>query len=245
MTPRSDTLLSDSGLDALILCGGLGTRLQSVVPGKQKVVAEVGNRPFLGILLDTIFSQGIKRAVLCVGHHKEQVMEYAEKERAVNPAWGEIVFSEEDAPLGTGGAIKNAESKVTGKDFFVMNGDTLADVSLQEMYEFHVRHKSVLTIAAAPVPDRADVGSIDREADGSIMGFRERAETRAGLINAGTYIMTRDIFGAMPKVPFSLETNFFPKIVATNSCYAFVAGADVLDIGTPERYTTANKRFAV
>lgn len=218
--------------------------MKSVVPDRQKVVAHVGNRPFLGILLDRIFNERVARAVLCVGHHKEQVIGYIEKERAGNPQWGEIVFSEEDVPLGTGGAVKNAEREVQSEDFFVMNGDTLSDTNLGDMYHFHKQNHSVVTIAAAPVPDRADVGSIDMEENGRIIGFRERAEQRAGFVNAGTYVMQRKAFNEMPSAPFSLETDFFPKIVKAEPCFAFIAGADVLDIGTPERYTTANKRFA-
>jgi D-glycero-alpha-D-manno-heptose 1-phosphate guanylyltransferase len=231
-------------IDAVVLCGGLGTRLQGVLPGRQKVVAEVGNQPFLGILLDRIFKEGIGRAVLCVGHLKEQVTHYIRHEESKHPEWGEIVFSEEDTPLGTGGAVKNAEAKIAGDQFFVLNGDTLAEVPLRELHDFHRAKDSMVTIAAVPSTDRSDVGSIDAGSDARILGFRERAEQRAGLVNAGTYLMRREALGHMPSGIFSIEKDFFPKIAASHACYAFVMAGDVLDIGTPERYNRAKQLFA-
>lgn len=233
--------LSLENIDAVVLCGGLSTRLQSIIPGRQKVVAEIGGRPFLGILLDKIFSQGLKRAVLCVGHFKEQVIDYVHHEQVNHPEWGEIVFSEEDKPLGTGGAIKNAESKITSRHFFAMNGDTLTDLPLSKLADFHRANGSFVTIAAAPDPDRADVGSIELGPENRIAGFRERAAKRAGLVNAGTYLMQRKALDYMPRGTFSIEKDFFPKIVAAHTCYAFMVSGDVLDIGTPERYSRANE----
>jgi NDP-sugar pyrophosphorylase family protein len=230
-------------VDALVLCGGLGTRLRPLITDRPKALAEISGRPFIDILLDRIFAQGISRAVLCVGFEKEQIKDHITLARAQRPAWGEVVFSEEDAPLGTGGAIKNAEALVGGEHFFVLNGDTLAEVVLADLYGFHREKKSTVTIAAAPVPDRADVGSLDIRDDGRISGFRERAADRAGYVNAGAYMMHRSVFDIMPpEGEFSLEQDIFPKVVVTHPCFAFVTDASVLDIGTPERYRRANER---
>lgn len=231
------------GTDAVILAGGLGTRLRSVVPDRPKVLAEVAGRPFLGVLLDHLFSQGVGRAVLCVSYRKEQIVEYVRREKAAHDRWGAVVFSEENEPLGTGGAVKNAEEMVRSEHFFVLNGDTLSGVPLPKLYDAHRSKNGMLTIAVAPVPGRADVGSIDLGPDGRIKGFRERAAERAGFVNAGTYVMQKDVFRHMPSGVFSLETDFFPDIVARQPCYAFVADVDVLDIGTPERYTRAKEIF--
>ncbi len=230
-------------MDAVILCGGRGTRLESILPGRQKVTALVGTQHFIVIVLDRLFSEGVGRVVLCVGHLKDQVVEIVSREKSSRPGWGEIIFSEEEEPLGTGGAVKHAESKILGDHFFVMNGDTLAHVPLAELHDFHLSRGSVLTIAAAPIPDRADVGSIDLGNEHRIHGFRERAEKRAGFVNAGTYLMTRQALAEMPLGSFSIEKDFFPQLITTHPCYAFVVPIEVLDIGTPERYQKAQDIF--
>jgi len=228
-------------VDALVLCGGLGARLRSTVPNLPKPLARVNGRAFLDIFLDRLFQGGIGRAILCVGYRKEQIIKHIKEEAPRHPSWGEIIFSEEDMPLGTGGAVKNAEAKIRGDQFFVLNGDTLAEVPLLELRDFHHEKGSMVTIAAAPVPDRSDVGSIDIHASGRITGFRERATERAGFVSAGIYLMEKTALHSMPDGAFSLEQDFFPKITAEYPCFAFITAGDVLDIGTPERYNRANQ----
>lgn len=233
-------------IDAVVLCGGLGTRLQDILPHRQKVVVKVGSRPFLGILLDRIFSQGVGRAVLCVGHLKEQVIDYIRHEKIKHPEWGEIVFSEEEKPLGTGGAIKNAESKITSDYFFVMNGDSWIEegIDLHALHDFHKKKNKLATVVLARPRKEKDYGAVFLEEDGKIGGFNEKAkENKTHFMNAGVYLMRKKVFGLMPRGVFSLETDFFPKLVG-GAFYGFPVDGDLVDIGTPERYHLANKIFS-
>ncbi|MBI2033739.1 MAG: NTP transferase domain-containing protein [Candidatus Liptonbacteria bacterium] len=233
-------------IDAVVLCGGLGTRLQGILPGRQKVVMKVGSQPFLGTLLDRIFSQGVGRAVLCVGHLKEQVIDYILHKKIKHSEWGEIVFSEEEKPLGTGGAIKNAESKITSDHFFVMNGDSWIEggIDLHKLHDFHKKKNTLATVVLARPRKEKDYGAVFLKEDGKIGGFNEKAnENRTHFMNAGVYLMEKKSFELMPEGPFSLENDFFPKLVG-GAMYGFPVEGELIDIGTPERYRLANKKYA-
>lgn len=227
-------------VDVVILAGGLGTRLRGVLGDVPKVLALVGGRPFLDILLDRLFAQKVGRIILCVGHLKEAVKDHVRDMARKDQRFRCIEFSEEESPLGTGGAIKNAQALIRGEDCIVMNGDTLTDIDVRQLYHFHKKRGGLVTIAAVASNGRDDVGRVVVDDEGKILGFNEKEKTRSSLLNSGTYVMHKKVFSHMPNAPFSLEHDFFPRLVADLSCYAFIAKGDVLDIGTPERYNAAN-----
>ena len=115
--------LDSSNIDTVILAGGLGTRLKSVLNDKPKCLAPINGKPFIDILLDYCIKQGFKRFILCVGYLKEQIIEYLN-----NRSDCEIIFSEEDEPLGTAGAIKNSEPFIKSDPILIMNGDSFINV---------------------------------------------------------------------------------------------------------------------
>jgi len=228
-----------SNVDVFILCGGAGTRLRSVVSGMSKVIAEIGGRPFLDILLDNLFLWGFRRIYLGVGYMKEQIIgRYKHDSR--------ILFSEEEKPLGTGGAIKHAAPLFSGEHVLVMNGDSFCAVDYGRFYDFHLKNKAFLSIVLAKESDRTDAGNVAIDSTGRITNFQEKSPAKNGerLINGGIYLMRRDVFDHMPaKDIFSIEHDFFPNILE-KPCYGFVVDGEVMDIGIPERYWKINKYFS-
>jgi NDP-sugar pyrophosphorylase family protein len=232
MIEQSETKLPQ----ALVLCGGLGTRLQAAFDSGPKALAPVAGRPFLDYQLAWLRRQGVHRAVLCVGYRHEQI-------EALYPAGAGdpvIAYSEESEPLGTAGAVKNAERFVDGERFFVVNGDSLANASLADLFAFHRERGAVATIATVAVDDAARYGSVAADDEGRVTGFAEKgAANGPGRVNAGIYVMERAVLDAIPagrKV--SLERETFPSL-AGRGLYAFAAHGSFIDIGVPEALASA------
>ena len=227
-----------AGIDAIVLCGGKGTRLQSVISDRPKMLADVGGRPFLDMLIDRISAAGVKRVILSVGYMRDQITaRYARTDG--------IFFAEEEKPLGTGGGVKNAESFLTGEDVLVMNGDSFISgpVDLAAFYRFHKEHGADITMMLAQPRDEKDYGVVTIDAEGKISRFHEKADDGSvHYMSAGIYMMKRDLFGRMPQDAFSLETDFFPSLVG-GAFFGFPIEGKVVDIGTPERYKAAQGSF--
>lgn len=222
--------------DTVILAGGLGKRLQSVTKGEQKVLAKIDGKPFIAILIDFIASQGGKRFILCTGHGAENV----EKEIGQLFPSLEILFSKEDEPLGTGGAIKKGSGLVKTKQFLAMNGDCFCPIDYNAMVESHIANRAQATIAVTEVPDAREYGTIEADSKGRITAFKEKQPIeRAALINTGTYCLDRHVFDLVPTAgKFSIEYDFFPHLINKTFC-SFRAPNRFIDIGTPERYEWA------
>jgi NDP-sugar pyrophosphorylase family protein len=225
--------------DVAILCGGLGTRLQSAVPDRPKALASVQGMPFLQLLVDSLKQQGLRRFIFCVGHLREQIIAHFAKQGDADYA-----FSIETSPLGTGGAVRNALPLVRSDPFLVLNGDSICSVDYAALLDYHRRKAAELTLVAAPVRKREDGGNLLLGASGEVTEFREKLPlARAGLpglINAGIYAMkTSTAHGWHFRDPFSMEREVIPELVTARHCYGFRVESDVIDIGTPERYQDA------
>ncbi len=226
--------------DVVILAGGLGKRLHPVTGGAQKVLARIGDQPFLEILIDYIASQGGMRFILCVGHGSNEVETHFKKKCRGR----EIIFSRESTPLGTGGAIKQGSALVKTDTFLAMNGDCFCVINYNALIAAHRRHKAKATIAITSLPDVRDYGSITVNDKSQIIAFKEKsALVGAGLINTGTYCLDRDVFNLAPTPQkFSIEHDFFPHLVG-QGFYAFKVENRFIDIGTPERYSWAQEHL--
>ena len=132
-------------IDVVILCGGLGKRLQSVIHNQPKVLAKIWDTTFLDILLNKISTYGFKNIILCTGHLKENIKKYVEYYYNNTNDYN-IKFSEEETPLGTGGAIKNAKLLINSDNFIVMNGDSICDIDFNEFYKFHINNNAIISI---------------------------------------------------------------------------------------------------
>jgi NDP-sugar pyrophosphorylase family protein len=232
--------MSDAGWPerALILAGGLGTRLASVVADRPKVLAPVGGRPFLDVLIDGLAARGLRHFVLLLGSRHEQVLAHLEARRAQWPACVELAVSVESSPLGTAGAVKLAQASC-GERFFLFNGDTYFDVDLAALVAAHERAAAVVTIAAAQVDDADRYGRIEVTPGGLVARFREKdVAAGPGLINAGVYLVEPRLLGYIPpEQPVSLERDTFPALLAVGLPIAVSAQSGAFfDIGTPSSY---------
>ena len=225
--------------DIVILAGGMGKRLASVTGGGQKVLAKVGDKPFLDILIDFIAAQGGRRFILCTGHGGDAVEAHFRDRRDV-----EILISHEQEPLGTGGAIKQGASLVKTDKFLAMNGDCFCVIDYNAMIAAHTKHKANATIAVTLMPDARDYGTIELDAEKRISSFKEKQpELQAAFINTGTYCLDRNAFNMVDTpAKFSIEYDFFPILVGRDF-YGFEVENKFIDIGTPERYAWAQEHL--
>jgi NDP-sugar pyrophosphorylase family protein len=161
---------------AVILAGGLGTRLRAAHATGPKSMVPVGGRPFLDYLLTWLRSQGVKEVILCVGYKRTHIQKYVGKGRK----WGlRVTYSIEEDLLGTGGAVKKAERLVPGAKLFVINGDTILGVNLKEMIKFHLSRRALATLAVVKVEDDQRYGSLRLDDAGKITAFLEKTERDA------------------------------------------------------------------
>ncbi len=224
-------------ITAVLLVGGMGTRLRSVLPAAPKPLASVGSRSFLELLVRQLRSQGIRRLVMCSGYLADQI----EATFGDGRAWDvTIEYSRERQPLGTAGALKLAQRHLQEVDeFLVMNGDSFLDIDFKQLVRFHRERKGLASMAVVPVADTGRYGTVRVDPTGRVLGFTEKAGTSGpGLINAGVYVFNRAIFEHIPEGPVSLEKNVFPLIL-DRGIYALEQRGMFIDIGTPEDYARA------
>ncbi|SMC26308.1 D-glycero-alpha-D-manno-heptose 1-phosphate guanylyltransferase [Desulfacinum hydrothermale DSM 13146] len=230
-------------LPVLVLAGGLGTRLRPEVPDRPKALARVAGEPFLGRLLRWLKAQGLERVVLCVGYLWERIADYV----GDGAPWGlEVVLSVEETPLGTAGALKNAERYVQGP-FFVLNGDTFLDVSLAALARFHEENGWLATLAVTHVEDGVSFGVVEMDSRGRLLSFNEKKGIpgRPAWINGGVYLLERRVLGAIaPGRAVSLEKEVLPGLLDHGEALGcFPARGTFLDIGTPDRYRKSQKEL--
>jgi D-glycero-alpha-D-manno-heptose 1-phosphate guanylyltransferase len=224
-------------IPALLLVGGKGTRLRSVVPSAPKPMAAVGGRSFLELLVQQLRVQGIRRLVMCSGYLADQIEEKFGDGRAWDVS---IAYSREPEPMGTGGALRLAQSYLAeGADFLVMNGDSFLEIDLARLVQFHRERAGLASMAVVPVEDAGRYGTVRIDANGRVIGFSEKTGNNApGVINAGVYVFNRAIFDHISPGPTSLERDVFPKVLA-HGVHAFEQNGMFIDIGTPEDYARA------
>jgi D-glycero-alpha-D-manno-heptose 1-phosphate guanylyltransferase len=219
--------------EAIILAGGLGTRLKTAVPDLPKCMAPVNGRPFLFYVINYLRSQGIEKFIFSLGYKHEVIEEY------LNDQFSTLDFqcSIEKEPLGTGGAILASCYKTTEEDVLVVNGDTLFKVSVAEAASFHFNKKSNCTLILKPMNNFERYGVVALNEDYSVESFQEKKFYKEGLINGGVYILNVPAF-LEEELPskFSFEKDFLEKYFATRKIYATIQDNYFIDIGIPEDY---------
>jgi D-glycero-alpha-D-manno-heptose 1-phosphate guanylyltransferase len=222
---------------AVLLVGGMGTRLRSVVPSVPKPLAAVGDRSFLELLIRQIRYQGIRRIVMCTGFLAEQI----ENKFGDGRAWEvSIEYSHEEQPLGTAGALKLAQRHLEGvPEFLVLNGDSFLEADFDQLIRLNHERNGLATMAVVRLEDTGRYGTVRVDADGRLVGFAEKTEAGvADWINAGVYVFTSAIFEHIPQGEASLERDVFPRIIE-HGVYAAEQRGMFIDIGTPEDYARA------
>ncbi len=226
-------------MDAVILVGGQGIRLRSVVSDKPKPMAEVAGRPLLEWLLIALRAQKFQRVILATGHKSEFVEEYFESGERLGI---EILYSRDPFPLGTGGGIRHALQYVTSDRFLAMNGDSYCRFDVPRLSSQHEKYDAKATLWLVRMDDCSRYGSVEVSNAGEITAFREKSpETRSGVINAGVYLFEKKVVEEIPENRrLSIEREFFPRLVG-NGLYAVIGDEPFIDIGTPESYREAEK----
>jgi len=228
-------------IPALLLVGGKGTRLRSVVSSVPKPLASVGDQPFLELLVRQLRHQGIRRLVMCSGYLADQI----EGKFGDGRAWDmKIEYSREQHPLGTAGALKLAQRHLQGdSDFLVMNGDSFLEMDFSPLIRLRRERNGLASMAVVPVSDAGRYGTVQVDADDRVIGFTEKTGTNAGgTINAGLYVFHRGIFEHIPEGPVSLERDVFPRVL-DRGVYALEQRGMFVDIGTPEDYASAQALY--
>lgn len=213
--------------------------MRSLINDRPKVLAPVGDKVFLELIIENLKAHGFKRIILSVGYLKEQIIDYFRGREDIK-----IEFSSEDAPLGTGGAVKKTGPLIQSEHFFVLNGDSFFPLDFSEFHNHHLKNEALLSIALAKIENVGDYGSVKMDDSGRISAFNEKISGKeGGLVNAGIYLMKKGIFSHMPEENcFSLEYDLFPKIL-DKSFYGFMGDGELIDIGTPERYQKTIRYF--
>jgi len=226
--------------EAIVLVGGLGTRLRSEVGELPKPLAPVAGRPFLAYLLDRLAETGIRRSILATGYGAAQI------EAAIGRRWQDMAidYSVEPEPLGTGGAIALAARSLLGGEAHVMNGDTFLRFDPAGLERSVRGQGAAMGMALAKVADVSRYGAVEVEA-GRVRRFREKGGEGAGLINAGSYFLTAEAFTACPSnAAFSFEDAVLRPLAEAGRVAAYVETSDFIDIGVPDDYRLAQSRFA-
>jgi NDP-sugar pyrophosphorylase family protein len=221
---------------ALILAGGLGTRLRSAVGDRPKALAEIQGRPFLAYMLDGLAAAGVCEVVLCTGYLGEQIRaHFGHEYRSLH-----LAYSQESEPRGTAGAVRLALPLIASSHVLVLNGDSLSDVDLQAFCTWTERQDASLAIALTCVADSDRFGSVETDAQGWVRKFEEKGQSRgAGWINAGIYLTQRRMLESLPADrPLSLERDVLPELIG-NGLAGYRSNGRFLDIGTPESYALA------
>ena len=229
-----------SDLSIAVLAGGLGTRLRPVISDRPKALGEIHGRPFLAYLLGQLSNAGSSRVVLCTGHLGEQI------EQAFGKIYRklQISYSRETRPLGTGGALRLALPHLLSDPVLVMNGDSFCATDLTSFWDWHSGRHSQATMLLAEVPNTQRYGSVKINADGAVTEFVEKKHGGSGLINAGVYLLSRQIIDSMPEdTAVSLEHDIFPVLMG-HGLYGYQERGRFLDIGTPEDFAAAEEFFA-
>jgi D-glycero-alpha-D-manno-heptose 1-phosphate guanylyltransferase len=224
--------------DCIILAGGMGTRLQSVVSDKPKCLADINGKPFLAHLSRYLRHYHFCKVVFAVGYMKELVIDYVMQHRDEFPF--AFDFAEENEPLGTGGAIINAMPYCNTDDVFVINGDTFFDVDLDAMLAYQQLKMADCTLALKPMTNADRYGLVHLNDEGMITAFQEKTTGASGLINGGIYCLFRPSFLNIPfETSFSFEKDYLEKFLNEREMAGFVQDRYFIDIGVPEDYARA------
>jgi D-glycero-alpha-D-manno-heptose 1-phosphate guanylyltransferase len=229
-------------MQSIILAGGLGTRLRSVLgEDLPKCMAPVAGKPFLHYILESLAQQRATSVILSLGYKWEAVEEYLEE----GPAWPfEIDLAIEEAPLGTGGAIRECLEEAGAEHVVILNGDTFFNVPLKDLIEQHAAGGAETTLALKPMKDFERYGVVALDDKGLITGFEEKRPRAEGIINGGVYCIDREAF-LRRKLPrkFSFEKEYLEVVAPEGVLRGIVREDYFIDIGVPEDFDRAQQDF--
>ncbi len=224
-------------MKAIILVGGEGLRLRPLTCNVPKPMVPVANKPFLEHMLDNLKRHHIDEAILAICYLPDRIQRHFEDGSGFGLS---LTYAVEETPLGTGGAVKNAE-QLLDDTFVVFNGDIFSDLDLTDMIAFHREHKAKATIALTPVEDPTAYGVVETDSQSRVKAFIEkpsRETVTTNLINAGTYVLEPEVLSLIPSgVHHMLERGLFPDLVERGiPFFGYRSNAYWIDIGVPQDY---------
>ena len=229
-------------MKAVILVGGQGTRLRPLTINTPKALVPVLNTPFLEHVICYLSRHSVREIILALSYLAQPI----EDNFGTGSRFGvRLNYVLEATPLGTAGAVKNAE-RYLDETFLLLNGDIFTDLDITAMTDFHRQRRAKATIALTSVEDPTSYGLIETDTQGRVMRFLEKPgwnQVTTNMINAGTYILEPDVMAQVPpQTNFSFEHELFPLLLDQDEpIYAYPSSAYWLDIGTPEKYFRLNK----
>jgi NDP-sugar pyrophosphorylase family protein len=223
---------------AVVLVGGQGTRLRSVVADRPKPLAPIRGRPFLDHLVAWLQAGGVGEIALAAGYRSDALAAWVEG----HPARATLSLSVEAEPLGTGGAVRAVAETLGAERLLVLNGDSFVRCDLSDFLAFDRDRGGAFSLVAPRVADVARYGAIEAAADGRITGFREKGGAGPGIINGGIYAIDARLIQRLPAGPSSLERDGITQWLADGG-YAFTGDFPFIDIGTPESFQLAQEWF--
>jgi D-glycero-alpha-D-manno-heptose 1-phosphate guanylyltransferase len=225
--------------DIIILAGGKGTRLKSVVSDVPKPMAIVNGKPFLYYIFNQLKNSHVDKTVISLGFMSEKIIDYINKENIL------CKYTIEEIPLLTGGAIRLALEETSQEDILILNGDTYFDLDLVAFYEFHKENNNDISIAVREMFNFERYGSIQIGHNNSITAFNEKVFQKKGFINTGyIFIKNHVINNFQVNQPFSFENDLLNVSIDKFKMGAFIGDGTFIDIGIPEDYFLANKIFS-
>lgn len=234
-------------MKVIILCGGLGTRLSSIIADRPKVLTPVAGKPFILHLISWLSKYNYKEIIFCLSYQADQVSRFigSGKSLGIKP-----FFSHNPQSAGTGGAIKIACNRFIKRNesVLIMNGDTFFDINLNKFREFHKQNNAFITIALSHVLDVHRYGLVETALNYRIEGFKEKGSngksfTKAGLVNGGVYLFSPEAVEALKEFgpSFSIERDYFPSQISKSNMFGYVSDTTHYDMGTPSGYRRTDK----
>lgn len=221
-------------IEVCILAGGFGTRLKSVVSDRPKVLAEISGKPIIAYIFDQLISDGFEKVNLLIGYKAFEIRKYfGNKYKKLF-----ISYSEEDKPLGTGGAIKYFSKSCKSNRLLIINGDTIVDISrLEFLKNISEDFDAILAVKNNNI---SRYGKLDYDEDSNLIQILEKTNLKEeGIINSGTYLLDVNEILKFPKNIFSLEKDYFPLRIKQRKIKVIISDSSFLDIGIPEDYEKA------
>lgn len=228
--------------EAIILAGGLGTRLRSVVSDIPKCMAPVSGKPFLHFVIGHLLKHGVEKFIFSLGYKHEMIETWLNKQYpTIN-----VQYSIEEEPLGTGGAVKLACNQASGKNILLLNGDTLFKTDLHSLSTLHNNKGADCTLSLKPMQDFDRYGVVEINKDLSISSFKEKKHYKSGLINGGVYALNIAGFmnEALPQ-KFSFEKDYLEQYFTKRKMYGVIQDEYFIDIGIPEDYERAQRELGI
>jgi len=222
-------------MEAIILAGGLGTRLSKVIPDVPKPMAPINGKPFLYFLLQWLKQYPVDKLILSIGYKSESIMKYFGDSFCSIP----VEYVIEEKPLGTGGAVISALQKTSDSNILILNGDTYFPIDLNKFYLSHVKNNYLFSIALKRMQNFSRFGSVECR-ENVVIKFNEKKFCSDGLINGGIYLVNRQFF-ELKKLPevFSLEKEILEKEAGSSLLKGIIFDNLFIDIGIPEDYDKA------